>query len=114
VAAEAQRAGIDPAGLLDSRKFQQRLAELSLDPDGALFGSQVRELVASARTSVPALQRSAPVPSSAPLAPPAAPQEPAQWGQEQLDRASPAEVLAAAEAGLLRDYAGMGTRRRRR
>jgi len=111
---EAERAGLDAEALLDSASLHSRL--VTLNPDSASFTREVRALVQEAAEAAAARGMSAsaaaPIPRFSSPAPGAA-RPPRQWTMEDVKRSTPAETVAAIEAGLLRDL-GHGPRRRRR
>jgi hypothetical protein len=95
VHAEATRIGADPDALLDSKTFYDRVT--SLDPDSPGYRRQVQEMVAGAAgRAAPAQQASTPQQ-------PAAQAGPRQWTMDDVDKAKPTELVAAMEAGHLRD-----------
>jgi hypothetical protein len=104
VRGEAARIGADAEALLDSQAFFSQVT--ALDPDEAAFPRRVRDLVSAAvvqRAAAPAL---APVPQ-------AQQPQPRQWTLDDVEAASPSEVIEAGEAGLLRDL-GYAPKRKRR
>lgn len=134
---QAAAHGADATLLSDSRTFMATLADL--DPDSGDFGVDLGEAIAKAMETNPRFKIAQPPPpapggdgqngsgtnGSKTTAPPrpsgsggdtghnAAPGGNRQWTDEDVDRATPAEVDAAVEAGLL---TGMGyyPRRKRR
>ncbi|HEV3381664.1 MAG TPA: hypothetical protein VG142_11870 [Trebonia sp.] len=101
VHAEASRIGVDGEQLLDSSAFYNQVA--SLDPDAPGFRTQVREMVSAAAGTVP----------SGTQTPQPDPGQPRHWTLDDVRNATPAETVAAGEAGLLRDL-GYAPRRKRR
>jgi hypothetical protein len=102
VHAEAARAGLDGETLLDSKSFYDQVT--SLDPDAPAFRAQVRELVAGAAGIA-----QQPSPTRAQNAS----GEPRQWTLEDVKKSTPAETVAAINAGLLRDLGHAPARRKR-
>lgn len=117
----ASAAGGNPDALLDSRAFMSKTAGLDLnDPD---LTEKVKALVAETVTANPTL---AAAPNGQPLATPPAPQAPAisggnfsgaptgqrQWTDQDVARATPAELNKAISDGLLTNM-GIGRGRRR-
>ena len=100
VRAEAERVGADPEALLDRRSVYDKV--IGLDPDHPGFARQVRALVGKA---APAVQQQ-------PAAQPAS-TGPHQWTMADIKAAQPGEIVAAADAGLLREL-GYGPRATRR
>ena len=100
---EAARLGVDGDVLLDSKRLYDQVA--ALDPDEPGFAGRVREMVGSAAGRVGGR--------------PAAEthqdrrEEPRQWTEADVDRATPAEVAEAQEAGLLIDLGYAPIKRRR-
>ncbi|SRR6266566_9963748 len=100
----AQEHGANANALLDSKQFVTGLQ--ALEPGIVGFRERVSRAVAAAaetdeRFRAPAAQGGA-----------AGTPPPEQWTRDQVKAASPAEVVAAGDAGLLRDL-GYGPRRRR-
>ena len=104
VHAEATRIGADADALLDSKTFYDHVT--CLDPDSPGYRRQVQEMVAGAAgRAEPAQQTSAPQQ-------PAAQAGPRQWTMDDVDKATPTELVAAMEAGNLRDL-GYAPRKKR-
>jgi len=101
---EAPALAIDADQLLDSRAF--RTATGALNPASPDFTAQVRQAARTAAEAVPRFRAAAP---SAPAPAPA----PQQWTLSDVEAArTPQEVMAAGEAGLLRNL-GYAPRRKR-
>jgi hypothetical protein len=99
--------GIEPGALLDSRSFWG--ATQKLDPGAADFGQRVQAAMQETAESDPA--RFA-VPSAATGAGPGAAAS-EQWTEEDAERATPEEIMAAIDAGLLADLGCPPPRHRR-
>jgi len=100
VRAEAERVGADPEALLDRRSLYDQV--IGLDPDDPGFARQVRALVGHA--APPAQEQPAPKAAST---------EPRQWTMADIKAAQPGEIVAAGDAGLLREL-GYGPPAKRR
>ena len=95
VHAEATRAGLDAASLLDSKRVHEQAA--ALDPADPEFTRKVQDLVAqySGARGVQGI----PAAGTAPADPARA----RQWTIDDVNRSSPAECAAAMKGGLLAD-----------
>jgi len=134
---QAAKHGANPELLADSRSFMSKLA--GLDPAGETFGEDLGDLIKAAVESNPAYKLT-PAPAaggsgdqggqqgngkqgggSKTTAPPArsggehnsSPGGNRQWTEDDVDRATPDEVVAAQEAGLLVDLGFAPSRKRR-
>ena len=104
--------------LLDSASFLRKVE--GLDPDGEDFAAQVSDLIATAVEATPRYKRTPPA-SGKPT--PAVPKsggeftggqgQPRQWTDEDVDRATPAQLQDAINAGLL-SHMGVGPSRKSR
>lgn len=105
--------GADADQLMDSRAFAA--ATSALDPDGPDFPAQVVAAVKRATETDPRFRAGSGAAAQAdpPAAP--APRGERQWSDEDVERATPKEVQAAIDKGLLADLkVGNKPRRHRR
>jgi hypothetical protein len=117
----AQRHGADGLALLDSRTFLGSVA--GLDPAADDFAEKLGEAIGKAVEQVPRykLEPAAPPPPAPPTPPKSGgagdfagtPGGNRQWTTEDVERASPQEVVQAQEQGLLIDL-GFGPKKPRR
>jgi len=107
---EAERRGIDPEFVLDSKKVGTELG--ALNPDEPGFAARIRDIV-GARAAQLENTAASTASTEASGALQQTREQPRQWTLEDVKAASPAETLAAADAGLLRDM-GVGPSKRRR
>jgi hypothetical protein len=99
VAAVRQLAGAAAEQLLDSKTFYE--AAVAMDVDAPDFHRRIQAIVQQA------------APQATPPAPSAGTRSGEQWTEADVDAASPAELAAAVEAGLLTGMGYMPRRRRR-
>jgi hypothetical protein len=110
---------VDGNALLDSRAFAAKLD--GLDPAAADFAQQVKAAITAAAEQNPSFKMSPAAPAAPlPPAPPAVPKSgpefgappagPRQWTEEDVARATPAQLQKAINEGLLADQ-GFGPRR---
>jgi hypothetical protein len=105
--------------LLDSASFLRRVE--GLDPDGADFATQVRDLIAEAVETTPRYKRTPPAPSTPTPAVPKSGGEfsggqgggARQWTDDDVARATPDQLQDAINAGLL-THMGVGPARKTR
>ena len=115
----AAAAQVDGNALLDSRAFVGALD--GLDPADPAFTDKVTEVIAAASETNPRYKLTPPAPAAPPAPEPPAvpksgaefgapPQGPRQWTEEDVSRATPAQLQKAINDGLL-ETLGFGPRR---
>jgi hypothetical protein len=115
----AAAAQVDGNALLDSRQFVGALD--GLDPTDPAFNAKVTEAIAAASEANPRYKLAPPTPAVPPAPEPPAvpksgaefgapPQGPRQWTEEDVSRATPAQLQNAINDGLLENL-GFGPRR---
>jgi hypothetical protein len=104
VHAAAAAANANAAELCDSVSFMKRVE--ALDPQQSGFVTRVAGEVRAAAASDPRFRAQA--------APVAGTPEPRQWTMADVEAASPSEISAASDAGLLLEHLHVGPPRKRR